>query len=64
MSQDQKTLSKSQIEAFYHNDFVDDQVHDFIKLYCENFSGNLRRVIDIGGGVWLFRQGTSKGYGI
>lgn len=44
----QRTLAADQIEAFYHEDFVEDQVRDFQSL-MEDASGR-GVVVDVGGG--------------
>lgn len=50
----QAKLSAEQIEAFYHDEFVDDQVRDFRAL----LSGDRDRevVVDIGGGCGFFAK--------
>jgi hypothetical protein len=48
----QATLSASQIEAFYHDQFVDDQVRDFMALAGE--AAATGTVVDVGGGVGHF----------
>lgn len=47
----QKTLSTDQIEAFYHDEFVEDQTRDFISLVGR---GSGLRVTDVGGGCGFF----------
>ena len=50
----QKTLSPGQIEAFYHDEFVEDQARDFVlmmKRYKE-----LSQVVDVGGGCGFFAR--------
>jgi hypothetical protein len=45
-------LSESQVDAFYHTDFVDDQVRDFLDLTARHVLDGV--VVDIGGGVGHF----------
>ena len=47
----QTRLSAAQLEAFYHDDFVNDQVRDFRELV--GATGN-ELVVDIGGGCGFF----------
>lgn len=53
----QQTLSPKQIEAFYHDQFVEDQVRDFELL---RNSAPLNRIVDIGGGVGYFAHSLSE----
>ena len=53
----QQTLSPEQIEAFYHDQFVEDQVHDFEAL---RNGDTLNRIVDIGGGVGYFARSLSE----
>jgi hypothetical protein len=50
----QNTLSVAQIEAFYHDEFVKDQVGHFVKLFGAQSGG--RHVTDMGGGCGFFAQ--------
>lgn len=50
----QRTLSAEQIEAFYHNEFVIDQVRDFVELLPERSDQPL--IVDIGGGCGFFAK--------
>lgn len=50
----QNTLSIEQIEAFYHDEFVKDQVQHFVKLFDGKFE--LNQVTDIGGGCGFFAK--------
>ncbi len=50
----QNTLSVEQIEAFYHDEFVKDQVDHFVKLFGAQSGG--RHVTDMGGGCGFFAQ--------
>ena len=53
----QSILSADQIEAFYHDAFVDDQVRDFSALLESNADGAaIRRVTDMGGGCGFFAK--------
>jgi hypothetical protein len=58
----QSRLSVEQIEAFYHDQFVDDQLRDFTELVPSVPEG--RRVVDIGGGCGFFAAGlkAQKGW--
>lgn len=49
----QKTLSAGQIEAFYHDEFVEDQTRDFISMAGRDHPEGLR-VTDVGGGCGFF----------
>lgn len=51
----QKVLSNEQIEAFYHDEFVEDQTRHFIALLGSE-GGNGKLVIDIGGGCGFFAR--------
>lgn len=57
----QAKLSAEQIEAFYHTDFVEEQVHAFRELLGPS-DGSL--VLDIGGGCGFFAKhlGETAGY--
>ena len=50
----QRTLSADQIEAFYHDEFVEDQVRDFAALVPEGVGG--RTIVDMGGGCGFFAR--------
>lgn len=52
----QTTLSQNQIEAFYHDNFVENQVSDFIKLVGTTIDPASGRVVDIGGGCGFFAK--------
>jgi hypothetical protein len=59
MQDQQKLLSNNQIEYFYHNDFVERQIEDFIKLTgtsLNNVSNILNPgvIVDLGGGCGFF----------
>jgi len=54
----QRTLSIEQIEAFYHNEFVDDQVRDFVALTSGIPDRSL--VVDVGGGCGFFAKQLSE----
>ena len=49
---EQIRLSESQVDAFYHEDFVDDQVRDFLDLTARHILDGV--IVDIGGGVGHF----------
>lgn len=50
----QKILSDEQIEAFYHDQFVEDQACHFVSLFGSN--SGLKNVIDMGGGCGFFAK--------
>jgi len=50
----QATLSAEQIEAFYHDEFVDDQVRDFCAMLGDDRDGKV--VVDVGGGCGFFAK--------
>lgn len=50
----QKTLSSEQVEAFYHDEFVADQVRHFVLLLGDKAKHN--NVVDMGGGCGFFAQ--------
>lgn len=51
----QKILSNEQVEAFYHDEFVEDQVRHFVSLVGAT-TGKSRTVIDVGGGCGFFAK--------
>jgi hypothetical protein len=51
----QRTLSSHQIEAFYHDEFVEDQVRDYLALVGTGQTFGLV-VTDIGGGCGFFAK--------
>lgn len=61
MSEGQKTLSAEQVEAFYHDLFVADQVSDFMTL-----AGSIEIdgvVVDVGGGCGYFVRAIQQRLG-
>ena len=56
MQNSQQTLSQNQIEAFYHDNFVESQVRDFIKLLGPAVDPSSGCVVDIGGGCGYFAK--------
>lgn len=50
----QKTLSSEQVEAFYHDEFVTDQVRQFVHLF--EHSADQGMVVDMGGGCGFFAR--------
>jgi hypothetical protein len=50
----QNVLSSEQIEAFYHDVFVEDQVRDFLALVDSR--GTAKNVTDMGGGCGFFAR--------
>ncbi|WP_035293570.1 class I SAM-dependent methyltransferase [Brevundimonas bacteroides] len=57
----QRRLSKEQVEAFYHNEFVADQVADFSELMPYSRPGAV--VADVGGGCGFFARALSDARG-
>jgi len=60
MTNTQKTLSQEQIEAFYHDDFVESQVNDFIKFFGTSTDNACGRIVDVGGGVGFFAKSLQR----
>lgn len=59
MGIDQKILSPDQVAAFYHDEFVESQVHDFVRLIlADNPAPGL--IADIGGGCGYFADELSR----
>lgn len=56
MQNSQQTLSKNQIEAFYHDNFVETQVRDFIALLGSSVETAAGSVVDVGGGCGYFAK--------
>ena len=56
MKKTQKILSQGQIEAFYHDNFVESQVRDFVKLIGSRIEPHLGKVVDMGGGCGYFAK--------
>lgn len=54
----QKTLASEQIEAFYHDEFVEDQTKHFMTL-IGNDPQDQKVVVDVGGGCGFFAQRLS-----
>ena len=52
----QNTLSRNQIEAFYHDEFVESQVNDFIRLIGASDVSTSGKVVDVGGGCGFFAK--------
>jgi hypothetical protein len=50
----QRTLSSQQVEAFYHDNFVEDQVRDFVQMLPAVAPG--AQVLDLGGGRGFFAR--------
>jgi hypothetical protein len=63
MSSTQSTLSRTQIEAFYHDEFVDSQVRSYLKL-VPSLVTTPRAVVDVGGGCGFFATGLSQATGV
>lgn len=56
MQNSQQTLSQNQIEAFYHDNFIESQVRDFINLLGSSADAAPGIVVDIGGGCGFFAK--------
>lgn len=54
---EQRTLSSAQIEAFYHDGFVADQVRDFLRL---TQGRRVDVVVDMGGGCGYFARALQR----
>lgn len=52
----QKTLSHEQIEEFYHDDFVESQVKNFLQLLPTRAGNSAELVVDVGGGCGFFAK--------
>lgn len=52
----QKILSAEQVEAFYHDEFVDDQVRHFVAMFGDNGGQIDLNVVDMGGGCGFFAR--------
>lgn len=63
MSTPQHTLSRSQIEAFYHDHFVQSQVRNYLAL-VPPLQPTPRAVVDIGGGCGFFADGLRRAAGV
>lgn len=50
----QKILSAEQVEAFYHDEFVDDQVRHFVAMFGAEAAH--KNVVDMGGGCGFLRD--------
>ncbi|QPQ54430.1 hypothetical protein IC614_08735 [Allosphingosinicella flava] len=57
----QRKLSSEQIEAFYHTEFVDDQVRDYARLMQDTNGCGV--VVDIGGGCGYFARALADSIG-
>jgi hypothetical protein len=56
MINEQSTLSQAQVQAFYHDNFVDSQVSDFLKLHRSLELLLPGKIIDVGGGCGFFAK--------
>lgn len=61
----QRVLAADQIQAFYHDEFVGDQVRHFIELVAKGASDRAV-VVDVGGGCGFFAEGIARrgGYAV
>jgi hypothetical protein len=53
----QAKLSAEQIQAFYHDEFVNDQIRDFREMVGNSGDG---LVVDVGGGCGFFAKGLTQ----
>lgn len=58
----QKILNSEQVSAFYHDEFLNDQLQDFTTLLDKHLTGNWS-LIDIGGGVGYFAEALHQKFG-
>jgi hypothetical protein len=59
----QVVLSPEQVRAFYHDEFVEDQVRHFAELFRSGVAGD-RVVLDVGGGCGFFARRLRAAIGI
>ncbi len=59
----QMVLKSEQIETFYHDQFVQQQVEHFERISLRNSESNRvnRVIVDVGGGVRVFRERNCQG---
>lgn len=57
----QRTLSTDQVAAFYHDQFVTDQVSDFLNLVTSSITSGV--VADVGGGCGFFAKALNEARG-
>jgi SAM-dependent methyltransferase len=60
----QKILNAGQVAAFYHDQFVEQQVDHFQKIALPPSLGQDRVVVDVGGGCGYFANALKKRFGI
>ena len=60
----QKTLAAENIEAFYHDLFVADQVADFHALVAPRLAAPAGTVVDVGGGCGYFAGAVQRELGL
>jgi SAM-dependent methyltransferase len=58
----QRFLTAEQIQAFYHDEFVEDQTRDFIQLVPHDL-GEGAVVVDVGGGCGFFAESIARAAG-
>jgi SAM-dependent methyltransferase len=57
----QRVLAADQIQAFYHDEFVEDQVRHFVELLGSSAGASDRGVVvDVGGGCGYFAEGIAR----
>ena len=56
MKTTQKIMSQDQITAFYHDQFVENQVDDFMALSGFSVTPSLDNIVDMGGGCGFFAK--------
>ena len=60
MKSTQKTVSQDQMTAYYHDQFVENQVEDFIALSGFSVNAPLENIVDMGGGCGFFAKTLQK----
>lgn len=63
MTTQQKTLSAQQIEAFYHDHFVEAQLRNYLILVPPAVPAP-RAIVDVGGGCGFFAEGLKRAAGL
>lgn len=64
MNSNQKTLDQEQIQAFYHDNFVESQVKDFSKLFGPSIEPANDKIVDVGGGCGFFASSLRELLGL
>ena len=64
MKTEQKILTYDQIATFYHQDFVERQISDFMALLGPSATPAIGAIIDIGGGCGFFAKALQDRLGV